>query len=63
MVDLYRLFFQTSKDDLETARENLNKSRDYISLYHYQQSFEKALKSLHIFEYKRIAENYSDSDA
>ena len=61
MVDLYHLFFQTSKP--KTAKENLNKSRDYISLYHYQQSFEKELKAIHIFSYKKIAQNYSNSDA
>lgn len=63
-MDLYESFFETCKADYETANSNQNKSRDYITLYHYQQSFEKGLKALHVFRFKQIKGNtYSDKDA
>lgn len=64
MTELYQSFLDASKDDYETAKINRKKSRDHISLYHYQQAFEKGLKALHIFRYKQIeGTNYSDENA
>lgn len=64
MTELYQLFLDAAKDDFQTAKSNRKKSRDHITLYHYQQAFEKGLKALHIFKYKQMAGiNYSDDNA
>lgn len=64
VIELYELFYNSCKADINAANNIRNNSYDYLAIYHYQQAFEKGLKALHILKNKQIHENnYSDDNA